>query len=166
MRFLKILLIIIGVLLLGVVIMGLTGPKSYQVERTSIISASPDIVWPYTSNAEAFQEWSPFRKMDTTAQVEFFGTPSTVGSGFKWQGKSSGKGESTYTTLEPCKSANTHLKFHTPFGVMETDSYMNLEPDPAGTKLTWGIKGNNNFIQRVMATMSDMDKQMGPVFEG
>ena len=75
MRFLKILLIVIGVLLLIGIIMGLTGPKTYQVERTSIISASPDIVWPYTSNAEAFQEWSPFRKMDTTARVEFFWNP-------------------------------------------------------------------------------------------
>src|SRR5688500_712825 len=106
MRFLKILLIVIVVLVLAVVILGLTGPKTYQVERTAIISASPDIVWPYAGNAEAFQEWSPFRKLDTTARVEFFGNPGTVGSGFKWKGKSSGRGESTYTVLEPGKSAN------------------------------------------------------------
>ena len=48
---------------------------------------------------------------------------------------------------------------------MESDAYMNLEPDPAGTKLTWGVKGDNNFVGRIMGSMSDMDKMMGPVFE-
>lgn len=165
MKAFKIVLIILGVLVLIILILGFTGPKSYQVERTAVIAASPDVVWPYTSSGKAFQEWSPFRKMDTTATVEFFGTEGEVNSGFKWKGKDSGKGEQTYTSLEPGKSSKSHLKFYTPFGLMESDAYMNLEPDPGGTKLTWGVMGENNFVGRIMHSMSDMDKMMGPVFE-
>lgn len=163
--FLRILLIALGVFVLAILIMGLTGPKTYQIDRTAVIAASPNVVWPYTSSAKAFQEWSPFRKMDTTATVEFFGDEGTVGSGFKWEGKKAGKGELTYTALEPGKTSLSHLKFYTPFGSMESDAYMNIEPDPAGTKLTWGFKGENNFLWRVMMSMGNMDKQMGPVFE-
>lgn len=165
MKVLKIILIILGVLVLIGVIMGLVGPKTYQVERSIVIDASPDVVWPYASSAKTFQEWSPFRKMDTTSTVEFFGTDGTVGSGFKWAGKKSGKGEQTYTVLEPGKTATTHLKFYVPWGTSETDSYMNLEPDAGGTKLTWGIKGENDFIGRMMGSMQSMDKMMGPIFE-
>jgi effector-binding domain-containing protein len=103
--------------------------------------------------------------MDTTATVEYFGNDGTVGSGFKWKGKKAGKGEQTYTVLEPGRTATTHLKFYVPWGTSETDSYMNLEPDPKGTKLTWGIKGENDFMGRMMGAMSSMDKMMGPVFE-
>ena len=166
MKALKIVLIILGVIVLIAVVLGLTGPKNYQIERTAVISASPAVVWPYTSSGKAFQEWSPFRKMDTTAVVEYFGTEGAVGSGYKWEGKNSGKGDQTFTTLEPEKAAISHLKFYTPIGLVESDAYMNLEPDPAGTKVTWGIKGENKFLARIMHSMTDMEKQMGPVFEG
>jgi len=165
MKALKIVLIILGVLVFITLLLGFVGPKKYQVERTAVIAASPEVVWPYTSSGKAFQEWSPFRKMDTTATVEFFGTEGSVGSGFKWEGKKSGKGEQTYTVLEPGKTATSHLKFYTPFGLMESDAYMNLEPDPGGTKLTWGVMGENNFVGRIMQSMSNMDKMMGPIFE-
>ena len=166
MKVLRVILIILGVLVLIALVMGMIGPKTYQVERSMVINASPDVVWPYTSSGKLFQEWSPFRKMDTTATVEYFGTDGSVGSGFKWSGKKAGKGEQTYTVLEPGKSSTVHLKFYTPFGEMESGSYMNLEPDPGGTKLTWGLKGENNFIGRIMGSMQNMDKQMGPIFEG
>lgn len=165
MKALKIILIILGVLVLIAVVLGLTGPKTYLLERSAVIAASPNVVWPYTSSAKAFQEWSPFREMDTTATVEYFGTEGTVGSGFKWEGKKTGKGEQTYTFLDLQKSSAVHLKFYTPFGLMESDSYINLEPDSAGTKVVWGLKGENNFIGRILSAMSSMEKTMGPVFE-
>jgi len=165
MKFLKVLLIILGAFVVILVIMGLVGPKTYQMERSAVITASPDVVWPYTSSSKAFQEWSPFRKMDTTAVIEYFGDDGTVGSGYRWNGKKSGKGESTFTTLEPGKSSMNHLLFYTPFGKMESDAYMNLEPDPAGTKITWGIKGTNNFVGRIMSSMMNMEKEMNPVFD-
>ncbi|HUR31404.1 MAG TPA: SRPBCC family protein [Saprospiraceae bacterium] len=165
MKFLKVLLIILGAFVVILVIMGLVGPKTYQVERSAVITASPDVVWPYTSSSKAFQEWSPFRKMDTTAVIEYFGDDGAVGSGYRWKGKKSGKGESTFTTLEPGKSSLNHLLFYTPFGKMESDSYMNLEPDPGGTKITWGIKGTNNFVGRIMSSMMNMEKEMSPVFD-
>ena len=165
MKALKIILIILGVLVLIGVIMGLVGPKSYQVERTALINASPEAVWPYVSSAQTFQRWSPWAKMDTTAKIEYFGTEGTVGSGFKWEGKKTGKGEQTYTVLEPAKTSNTHLKFYMPWGESETDSYINLEPDPGGTKITWGMKGENDFMGRMMGTMMNMEKAMGPHFE-
>lgn len=163
--FLKVILILLGIIVLVGLVMGLTGPKSYQVERTAVITGPPEVVWPYTSSAKLFQDWSPFRKMDTTATVEFFGDDMVVGSGFNWEGKKSGKGTMTFSTLEHAKTSNTHLVFVTPFGKMESDSYMHLEPDEGGTKLTWGVKGENNFIGKIMHSLGDMDKQMGPVFE-
>ena len=165
MRVLKIILIVIGVLLLVGIVMGLTGPKSYVVERSAVIAASPDVVWPYTSSMKTFNEWSPWMKSDTTTVVEYFGTEGTVGSGYKWNSKKNGRGEQTIIELEPGRSSKAQLKFFMPWGPIESESYMNLEPDPAGTKLTWGIRGENDFMGRMMGTMMSMEKGVGPHFE-
>lgn len=165
MRILKIILIIIGVLFLIGIVMGLTGPKSYKVERSAVIPASPAVVWPYTSSMKLFNEWSPWIKMDTTTIIEYFGIDGSVGSGYRWNSKKSGKGEQVITTLEPRKTSHAELKFYVPWGEIKSKSYINLEPDAAGTKVTWGMTGENDFMGRMMGSMMNMEKGIGPHYE-
>ena len=42
---------------------------------------------------------------------------------------------------------------------------MSLEPTADGTKVTWSVVGQNNFIFRVFGLFMDMDKTVGPMFE-
>jgi len=166
MKILKYLLYILLALVVIGVILGLVGPKSYRVERSAVIAATPDVVWPYTSSLKKYQEWSPWAKKDTNMVLEYTGTDGTVGSGLKWEGnKDVDKGEQTLTSLVPGKSSETQLKFYMPWGVGESTSYMNLEPVPEGTKMTWGIKGDNDFIGKIFDSLMNMDKAMGKDFE-
>jgi len=148
-----------------VIILGFFGPKTYQLERSVVIARTPDVVWPHISSLRRTNEWSPFLKMDTTMVLEYKGADGEVGSSSSWVSKNAGKGEQTIVAIEPMKSSDVKLKFFTPFGEMESNGYLRLEPDPAGSKVTWGFKGENNFIGRVMNSLSSMEKNVGPAFE-
>lgn len=164
MKFLKYFLYVLLALVGVGIILGLTGPKTYQVERSAVISASPQTVWPFISSIKKTYEWSPFAEGDTTMVIEYFGEDGQVGSGSKWSSKM-GKGEQTLTTVEPQKSTTVHLKFHMPWGVYESDAYMNLATETEGTNVTWGMKGENDFIGRIFGSVMNMEKNVGPQFE-
>ncbi len=165
MKILKYLLYLLIALVAVGVILGLVGPKSYKVERSAVVAGTPDVVWPYISSIRKTTEWSPFAKMDSTMKIEYTGKDGEVGSGSKWESKKMGKGEQSITSLDPNKSSKVHLKFYMPWGMSESDSYMNLEPDAGGTRVTWGMTGNNNFMGRMMGAVMSMDKNVGPMFE-
>src|SRR4030095_5331114 len=165
MKILKILLYILLALVAIGILLGLFGPKSYKVERSAVVAGTPEVVWAHISSARKINEWSPFLKMDTTTVIEYTGKDGEVGSGSKWTSKKMGKGEQTIASLEPMKSTKVHLKFYMPWGESEADSYINLEPDPNGTKVVWGITGNNNFVGKIMGSLMSMEKGIGPHFE-
>ncbi len=166
MKILKYLLYVLLALVVIGVVLGLMGPKTYKLERSTVISASPDAVWAHMNTLKKVNEWSPFLKKDSTAVVEYSGNDGEVGSSSTWSGnKNVGKGQQTITAIVPMKSSTVKLTFFTPFGTMESEGYFNLDPDPAGTKVTWGMRGDNNFMGRIMSSMMSMEKTVGPSFE-
>lgn len=165
MKFLKVILYIFLALVGIGIILGLVGPKTYKVERSTVISASPDAVWPYVSSLKKANDWSPFVRQDTAMMIEYTGDEGTVGSTSKWESKKMGKGEQTIVSLDPNKNVNTQLTFYMPWGSSKSDAYFNLEPDAAGTKVTWGMGGKNDFIGRIFGSLMNMDKAVGPSYE-
>lgn len=165
MKILKYLLYFVGVLVLIAIVLGFAGPKSFDVNRTAIISGSPAQVWPYVSSLKNMQQWSPWAEKDTAMVVEYTGTDGAVGSMTSWSGNSDvGQGSQTITKLEPTSYAETELKFLKP---MENsfDGYIILKDTSGGTFMTWGMKGENGFMGRIMGSIMNLDKMMGPDFE-
>ena len=149
MKILKYLLYVILALVVIVIILGFFGPKTYQLERSVVIARTPDVVWPHISSLRRTNEWSPFLKMDTTMVLEYKGADGEVGSSSSWVSKNAGKGEQTIVAIEPMKSSDVKLKFFTPFGEMESNGYLRLEPDPAPprpmAKSDAGPEGTNSL---------------------
>jgi hypothetical protein len=103
--------------------------------------------------------------MDTMMTAEYSGEEGTVGSKMSWKSKKMGGGEQTITVLEPYKFADSELKFIQPWGEGHATSSFQLMDTVGGTKVTWGIKGENGFVNRAMAALMNMDKMMGPIFD-
>ncbi len=165
MKILKILLLVLLALVGIGIILGLFGPKTYKVERSAVITASSDAIWPHVNSIRSQNTWSPFVEQDTTMVVEYIGTDGEVGSGSKWASKKMGNGEQTITSVDPNKSVNTRLKFIMPWGTSESDAYLNMEPDVAGTKVTWGFGGENDFMGRIFGSIMSMENAIGPMYE-
>jgi effector-binding domain-containing protein len=165
MKILKVLLILVGVLILIALILGIVGPKSYDVNRSAIVPGTPEQVWPYVSDLKKMALWSPWAEKDTAMTVEYTGTDGSVGSMSSWSGnKDVGKGSQTLSVLEPNSKVESTLVFLEPMAGQST-AYTFLKDTTGGTLVTWGIKGENGFVGRIFGSIMNMDKMMGADFD-
>lgn len=166
MKILKWLLYLVLALVLIAIILGLTQPKTFDVSRSITINASKATVFPYLKSFEKMDQWSPWKDLDPNQKTEIVGTDGTVGAMQKWEGnKDVGKGEQTITAITENESVETHLKFLEPYE-SESDAYVRVEDAEEGTsKVTWGFKGENGFIERIMFTFMDFEGMIGKDFD-
>lgn len=164
MRILKTLLIIVLAIVAIVVLLGLIGADTYHVDRSTVINATPEQVYPYVSNLSSQQAWGPWQEQDRDAKNSLEGTDGTVGAVWSWDGDTIGKGKQEITSLEANKSVRTKLTFYTPMKSEGTGSF-DLEPTAEGTKVTWGMEGKNGFLGKLMSKFMNMDDMLGPMFD-
>lgn len=158
----KILLVIAGVIALLVVV-GLFLPKSYHVERSAVINAPAEKIYPYISAFRRWPEWIAWTTNKYPDMAMKFGETDTgVGAGYSWAGKSSGNGAIKFTALEPGKSIGYHLDFEN--GQYLSTGTISLVPDGSAMKVTWTNDGDLGAspIGRWFGLF--MDGMMGPDF--
>lgn len=168
MKFLKIFLFIIVVLIALVVVLGLIGPKTYDVSRSIVIEAPAEAVYPHVSSLKAFAAWDPWARHDPTVKMTYHGTDGEPGAYSRWEGESNGVGERQLEVLIPNERVETEIRFLEPeFMAGVSTGYTDLKPTEGGTEVTWGFKGENGFIFRAMSMlpMMDMETAVGGDFE-
>lgn len=139
-------------------------PSGYRMERSTIIKAKPEQIWPYISDFGQGEKWSPWAKMDPNMEKKVEGDPG-LGQKYSWVSKHRmvSTGEQTTTVFEPAKVMQSRIWF--PKFKMTTDSKMELEPVAEGTKMTWSAWADYKYTQRTTSLFFNAEKQMGPVFE-
>src|SRR5262249_40267255 len=75
-----------------------------------------------------------------------------------------GEGRMTITDSQPAKSLVIRLEFLKPFAATNTAQF-DLAPEGSGTKVTWSMSGNNNFVAKTFSVFMDVDKLVGADFE-
>ena len=154
--FLLLALIVIGSIYLA------TLDGSYDVKRSRVIAAEPEVIFNDLNDYKNWAEWGPWYEEDPTIEATY--ATNTVGEGgsYSWTGKEGGGTIKTLKVDKP-KSMDQEIIFNTPFGDMKSDVYWTLEKVKEGTNLTWGMKGEMGFFSRFMA--SGMEDQLGPMEE-
>ena len=164
-KWIKYTLIALALIILALVIMGLTGPKSFHINRSVVISSDINNVWPYVSSAQKMQEWSPWATKDSTLQIEYFGEEGMVGSGYSWNGKELGEGKQTITMLAEPNRVIADLKIRMPFGDQMSTVSFDLKDTLLATRVNWGMRGDNNFFGRIFSQMYNLDEAIGKDYE-
>ena len=164
MKILKYLLYVLIVLILIGLILGLVGPKTKDIQRSRVIPATPEQIWPYVSNWEKINMWSPWVRMDTSLTLEYTGNQGTVGSKYSWSSKKMGSGEQTITAMDPNRSMEAELIIKM-MGESTSKTTIMLQDTTGGTKVTWAMNGKNTFFEKIMSTMMGMEKMIGGEYE-
>ncbi|CAN5317491.1 hypothetical protein BH09GEM1_BH09GEM1_32600 [soil metagenome] len=110
--------ILIGVVLLVVVlaIAIATRPKTFRVERSTIIDATPDAIFPFIDDFHLWSRWSPFDKLDPNLQRTFSGPEAGKGATYEWLGnREAGQGKMVIVESEPAQRVAIDLFFLKPF---------------------------------------------------
>lgn len=164
MKFLKIFLIVIAVLIAIILIGGMFLPKNFSVSRSSSIAASDTVVYKNIANFNNFLKWNAWSKMDPKAKVDVSGTPEQVGHKYHWTGEESGEGEMTLSEATPYTAIKMDMKFIKPWESSSKVGF-NLAKEGANTNVTWTMEGDHNIISKWMCVFMDMDAMIGKDFE-
>jgi len=135
---------------------------TYDIKRTRIIKAQPEVIFNDLNDYKNWKDWGPWYEEDPSIEVKY--AENTIGEGgsYTWSGKD-GDGSMQTLKVDKPQRIDQEIIFKTPFGDMKSDVYWILEKVETGTNLTWGMKGEMGFFTRWMA--DDMEEQIGPMEE-
>jgi len=137
---------------------------TFRIARSTTIAAPPDRIAPHIEDLRAWQKWSPYEKLDPAMKKTFSGAEHGVGASYAWEGNSkAGAGSMTITAATPQK-VDIALKFTKPWRSENTAEF-SLEPEGAGTRVTWSMVGPKTLMTKVMGIFMNMDKMIGQAFE-
>ena len=163
MRWLRILLITVALLALVVIGVGFALPGDYRIERSVVVEAPPERIYPLVATPRRWLQWSVWTRRDPAMAIEYFGPESGAGAGWRWNSRSEGRGEMTLVDADPAHGLRYTLYF--PDFDSTSSGAIVLAPAGAGTRVTWtnaGSVGRNPLKHYLAATM---DRLVGPDFE-
>jgi len=160
----KILIGIAAVVVLFILVV-LTRPSTFHIERSISMAAPPENAFAQVNDFHAWPDWSPWEKMDPQMKKTFEGPPSGVGAMYAWTGNDKvGEGKMTIEKSTAPSLVGIKLQFFKPFAATNTATFT-FAPASEGTKVTWSMDGENNFVGKAFSMFMDMDKMVGGDFE-
>ena len=159
--------LLIGVVVL-VVIFGVaiaTRPKTFRVERSIVVRAPADVVFPFINDFHFWSRWSPFEKLDPNLQRTFSGAESGKGATYEWLGnREAGQGKMVINESIPAQRVAIDLFFLKPFKSASLAEFA-FAPSADGTRVSWAMSGNNTIAAKAISLVASMDKYLGNSFD-
>lgn len=163
-KFLRFLLILLLILVVGFVVLGLVAKKEYHIERSIVIKAPKEVVFRQMVEYRNWPNWSPWYEMEPTMKIDYKEPDGQVGSGYHWVGKDMGEGEISTTEIQGT-TMKCAMHFIKPFKSDPT-SYFKAEDIGNGeTKATWGFDNKLGFAMSAFATLMGMEKMLNKNFD-
>ena len=158
------LLLGVVVLIAAVLLLATRQPETFSVERRIVVNAPPERVFAQINDFHAWEAWSPWAKLDPAMQATYSGAAQGVGAVYDWRGNSDvGEGRMAIKSATAPSEVMIALDFHTPFESHNVTTFM-LTPTESGTEVIWMMKGNAEYVTKLMTMFVSMDKMVGPDF--
>jgi uncharacterized protein YndB with AHSA1/START domain len=164
MKLMHKILIGLGVPVLAIFVFALFKPSHFRVERSRLMAASPEAVFPWFNNHRKFDEFNPWLKMDPGAKVEYAGPESGVGAVCSWDGKEVGAGTATITESQANEHVVLRMEWKRPMQGVSTVEYT-FKPENGQTRVTWAMYGENGYAGKLMSLFMNCDEMCGKEFE-
>lgn len=150
------------------IILGFFLPDAVEMRREIVIAATPDEIFPFISDYNAFNRWSPWADRDPAAVYEITG--SGVGQRMTWRSDNPdvGSGAQTLVEIAPPSRAVSRLEFD---GMGKAMSAIELSPVEGGTRVTWSfetkMRDGAPIVMQPIATYMGffMEGMVGPDYE-
>ena len=154
------LLAVLGVLIVVVAIQ----PAEFAIDRSTVVAAPADVVYPHIENLHAFNAWQPFAHMDPKMEMAYDGPEAGVGAISSWVAPEMGKGRMTITKAEPAREVEMKLEFFEPMAATNRVVFA-LTPEGESTRVRWRMEGRNGFVGKAMSLFAGMQKMMESTFD-
>ncbi|MDO9560760.1 MAG: SRPBCC family protein [Bradyrhizobium sp.] len=148
-----------------VLILALTRPNTFTIQRAAIVSAPPEKVFPLINDFRQWGGWSPWEHKDPAMKRTYSGAVRGKGAVYAWEGdKNVGKGRMEILDAAAPSKIVIKLDFLAPFEAHNTAEFTML-PHDDGTRVIWQMHGPAPFMAKVMRVFINIDKMVGKDFE-
>ncbi len=116
-------------------------PRHASAERSIVINSSPEEIFSRVNDLRAFDEWSPWSKIDPDMKTTFTGPDSGIGQKSTWESDHPdvGSGSQEIVASEENRRVETELDFG---GQGTANAAFDLTPEDDGTKVTWSFEAD------------------------
>ena len=160
----KILLVVLAVVVVFVLYVA-TRPSTFRIERSAPVAAPPAVVYGQLVDFHRWSAWSPWAHLDPHMSVQYGGAPSGQGAVYEWNGNDKvGQGRMTIVEARPPEAVAIKLEFMKPWSQTNRSEFL-LRPEAGGTRVTWTMTGENDFVGKAFGVFMNMDKLIGADFE-
>jgi effector-binding domain-containing protein len=162
MKALKYILFLVLIAIIAVSIYAAIQPSQYDVQRTRILNVPQAVVYNNIIDYKNWSEWGPWQEEDPSMVYEYPEKTSGVGGSYSWTGKD-GAGSMETLNAKPYSYVEQKIMFE---GYDPSTVYWNFENTDSKTKVTWGMKGDKNFMFKLYTLYAgSMDEIVGPMYE-
>jgi hypothetical protein len=160
----KILLAVVAVVVVFALFVA-SRPAAYKIERSTLVNAPASAIYPRVAAFPGWTAWSPWAHLDPAMKVDYAGPAEGTGAIYHWKGNDKvGEGRMTITAAEKDQLLRIKLEFIKPWE-QTSDTVFRFQPEGAGTRVTWSMTGDRDFVGKLFGVFMDMDAMVGPDFE-
>jgi uncharacterized protein YndB with AHSA1/START domain len=161
----RLVLLAIALAVVAVLVLAARRPDTFRIERSVVIDAAPERIFPLIADLRAFATWSPFERKDPAMRRTYSGPASGPGATYDFDGNNQvGKGRVQITGAEPPRRVTMTLDMHSPMEAHNVVEFT-LAPSGGATTVTWAMHGPSPFIGKLLGIFMDMDGMVGRDFE-
>jgi uncharacterized protein YndB with AHSA1/START domain len=138
---------------------------TYTVRRAETIDAPPKRVYDQIADFHRWTSWSPWEDVDPQLRRTYSGAPAGTGAVYTWSGnRKAGQGRMEIVEATEPSKVRIDLTFEKPWKA-RNDTEFTIEPQGAGSRVTWTMTGKKTLMTKVMGVVMSMDKLLGRDFE-
>lgn len=158
--------IAVAVLIFGVLAYAAFQPDTFVISRSLSMNATAEKIYPYMSDFHKGDLWTPYEKRDPSMKRTFSGAESGKGAIYEFAGdrKKVGSGRLEIVEAVPPTKVVLTLDLYEPMKGHNIVEYT-LEPEGGSTKVTWSMRGTNNYLSKLICTFINTDRMVGGDFE-
>lgn len=167
MKILKYLFFLLLIFIIGASIYIATKDGKFQVEEQQLIMGPQEVVFNEVNDLTTWKYWEPWSQETDDMIVEYGAKTKGEGASYSWNSEEMGNGSVTITKSNPFSSIEQQLAFDRPFGESISQIYWEFEQQGDSTLVTWGMKGDQTFMEKVAFTFQDqsIDEMMKPMMQ-
>ena len=162
---LVIIAIVLAIIIFVVLILAATKPDTFRIERSAVVNAPVDRVFPLIADFHQWLNWSPWEGRDPALKRTYSGAERGKGAVYAWEGnKNVGSGRMEILDASSPSKVVIKLDFLRPFEAHNTAEFTML-PQGNATKVLWVMHGPAPFMSKVMQVFMNFDRMVGRDFE-
>jgi hypothetical protein len=137
-------------------------PDTFSYDRSLIIRAPAERIFPLIADPIAFNTWNPFNE-DASIKGSYSGPARGPGARYTFESRRAGTGYTEVVEEHSPSHLRVRLVMTKPLAC-DNQVDFRLVPTTEGTRVTWGMSGPMSFMSKVMNQVMDCEKMCGDQF--